>query len=123
MLEDGASAVPSVKDGFGNTIKENLAPEIFIKYIAHELQCHIIVFDLLLGQVQFCSANHLKDNNASFDSPILLYSTGSHFQSVFPKDQEYFITYTKELEKQNNSTQTSSRQEVEARMEKGIPLD
>jgi hypothetical protein len=88
MLEDGAWAVPSVKDDFGKTLKENHAPEIFVKFIAHELQCHIIIFDLPLGHVQFCSANHVKENNAVFDSPILLYSTGSHFQSVFPKNQE-----------------------------------
>ena len=103
MLEDGAWAVPSVKDAFGNIAKANLAPEILIKYIAHDLKCHIIIFDLLLGQVQFCSANHVKDNNASFDSPILLYSTGGHFQSVNPKNQEYFIQYARELEERNNT--------------------
>ena len=86
MMEDRAWAVPSVKDDFGHTLKENHAPEILIKYIAHELHCHIVIFDLLLGQVQFCSANHVKDNNALFDSPILLYCTGGHFQSVFPKN-------------------------------------
>ena len=123
LLEDGAWAVPSIKDGFGNTLKENLAPEIFIKYIAHDLQCHIVVFDLLLGQVQFCSANHLKDNNALFDSPILLYATGSHFQAVIPKDQEFFIAYAKELEKQNNQIPTSSNQEGETKMEEGIRLE
>ena len=97
MLEDGAWAVPNVKDDFGNNIKDNLAPEMFLKYIAHDLKCHIIVFDLLLGQVQFCSANHVKDNNASFDSPILLYSTGGHFQSVFAKDQEFFCKFCKRV--------------------------
>ena len=88
---------------------------MFIKFIAHDLKCHIIVFDLLLGQVQFCSANHLKDNNASFDSPILLYSTGGHFQSVFPKDQELFVNFAKELEEGNNVTTSSSNKELEAR--------
>ena len=63
MLEDGAWSVPGVKDDFGNVVKDNLAPELLIKYIAHDLQCHIIIIDLVLGQVQFCSANHLKDNN------------------------------------------------------------
>ena len=50
MLEDGAWTVPSIKDTFGNNIKENHAPEIFIKYIAHDLKCHILIFDLMLGQ-------------------------------------------------------------------------
>ena len=45
MLEDGAWAVPSIKDSQGNVRKANFAPEILIKYIAHELKCHIIVFD------------------------------------------------------------------------------
>ena len=38
MLEDGAWAVPCIKDSDGNTIKENFAPEILIKYIAHDLK-------------------------------------------------------------------------------------
>ena len=121
MLEDGAWAVPDIKDSLGNTIKGNHAPEMFIKYIAHDLQCHIIVFDLLLGQVQFCSANHVKDENVSFDSPILLYSTGGHFQSVLPKDQEYFINHAKELEERNIGIPTSSNLEAEVRSEKKIP--
>ena len=103
MMVDGAWALPSIKDEFGNRLKENLAPEMFIKYVAHDIQCHIIVFDLLLGQVQFCSANHLKDGNVKFDSPILLYSTGSHFQAVFQKDQNFFIQYACELEERNNT--------------------
>ena len=121
MLEDGALAVPNVKDDFGNNIKDNLVPEMFLKYIAHDLKCHIIVFDLLLGQVQFCSANHVKDNNASFDSPILLYSTGGHFQSVFPKDQEFFANYARELEDINNVTPSLSNQELEPRSDEKIP--
>jgi hypothetical protein len=120
MIEDGAWAVPSVKDDFGNTIKDNNAPEMFIKFIAHDLKCHIIVFDLLLRQVQFCSANHLKDNNALFDSPILLYSTGGHFQSVFAKDQEFFVNFAKELEGRNNLTTSSSNQEDEDRSDQEI---
>ena len=114
MIEDGAWAVPSIKDEFGNVIKENQAPEIFIKYIAHDLQCHIIIFDLQLLQVQFCSANHLKENNVSFDSPILLYSTGGHFQSVFPKDHEFFINYARQLEERNNTIPSSSDMETES---------
>ena len=98
MIEDRAWAVPDLTDASGVVVKENHAPEILIKYIAHDLQCHIIVFDLVLGQAQFCSANIVKDDNVVFDSPILLYSTGSHFQSVIPKDQEYFINYARELE-------------------------
>ena len=102
MLEDKAWAVPGLKDNLGNIVKSNEAPEMFIKYIAHDIKCHIIIFDLMLGQVQFCSANHLQDNNASFDSPILLYCTGGHFQSVFQKDHEYCISFSQELEVRNN---------------------
>ena len=46
MLEDGAWAVPSVKDDHGNTVKENYAPEILIRFVAHELRYNIIVLDL-----------------------------------------------------------------------------
>ena len=98
MLIDGAWSVPSITDEFGNSIKDNHAPEMFIKYIAHDVQCHLIVFDLTLNTVQFCSANHLKDDNVMFDAPILLYNTGSHFQSVFPLNHEYFIHYVKDFE-------------------------
>ena len=48
MLEDRAWAVPPIKDNFGNIIKQNFAPEMMIKFIAHVLKCHIVVFDLLL---------------------------------------------------------------------------
>ena len=82
MLEDGAWAVPSIKDELGNIIKENYAPELFINFIAHDLKAHIIVFDLLLDRIQFISGNHIKSNNVVFDSPLLLYATGSHFQCV-----------------------------------------
>ena len=44
LSEDGAWAMPSLKDEQGNDIKENYAPELLIKYIAHALRCHIIVF-------------------------------------------------------------------------------
>ena len=77
---------------------------ILIKYIAHELKSHIIVFDLLLKRVQFLSGNHVKDNNVVFDSPLLLYNTGGHFQSVFQQDREYFIKYAKELEAEDNGS-------------------
>ena len=93
MLVDGAWAVPSIVDEHGNNIKDNFAPEMMIKYIAHDLKCHIIVFDLVLDTVQFVSGNHLKVNNVVFDSPLLLYATGSHFQSVMQEDHEYFINY------------------------------
>ena len=102
MLEDKAWAVPGIKDNFGNTLKSNEAPEMFIKYIAHDLKCHIMIFDLILGQVQFCSANHLQDDNVAFDSPILLYCTGGHFQAVFQKNHEYFINFSNGLEARNN---------------------
>jgi hypothetical protein len=101
MLEDGAWAVPSIKDGDGNVIKENFAPEIFIKFIAHDLRCHIIVFDLVLDSIQFISGNHLKPDNVVFDSPLLMYSTGSHFQSVFQEDHEFFVNHARDLEIRN----------------------
>ena len=101
MLEAGAWAVPSIKDKNGKTTKANWAPEILIKYIAHELKCHIIVFDLLLDTVQFISGNHVKDSNVVFDSPLLMYSTGGHFQSVYQQDQAYFIKYSRDLELEN----------------------
>ena len=82
MIEDGAWAVPSIKDEQGNFVKENDAPEILIKYIAHELKCNIIVFDLSLNRVQFLSGNHVKSDNVVFDSPLLLYTNGGHFQSI-----------------------------------------
>ena len=102
MLEDGAWAVPSVKDAEGNTIKENNAPEMFINYAAHELKCHILVFDLQFDTVRFCSGNYLKYNNVVFDSPLILYSTGSHFQSVFQLDHDFFIGYALQLEIENS---------------------
>ena len=34
LLEDGAWALPALKDNNGNYLKENLAPEMLIKYIA-----------------------------------------------------------------------------------------
>ena len=105
MMEDGAWAVPGVKDSEGNILKTNEAPEMLIKYIAHDLQCHIVIIDLLLNQVQFCSANHLKDGNVVFDSPILLYCTGGHFQAVFQRDHEHFIDFAHQLEGRNNGVQ------------------
>ena len=103
MLEDGAWSVSSIKDNTGKVVKENFAPEMFINYIAHAIRCHIIVFDLKLDRVQFCSANNLKDNNLAFDSPLLLYATGSHFQSVLPKNQKFFAVYAKQLELENSA--------------------
>ena len=101
MLEDGAWAVPGISDGSGNIIKENFVPEILIKFIAHDLRCHIIVFDLVLDSIQFISGNHLKANNVVFDSPLMIYSTGSHFQSVFQVDHEFFLNFSKDLEVRN----------------------
>ena len=122
MLKDGAWAVPSIKDIEGNTVKANWAPEILIKFIAHQLRLHIIVFDLLLNRVQFLSGNHVKDGNVIFDSPLLIYTTGGHFQSVLPTDHEYFINYARELEAENNRTEepkevssTSEYSEVEGK--------
>ena len=98
MAEDGAWAVPNICDDAGNILMRNWAPELMIKYIAHDLKCHIIVFDLQLGIVQFCSGNRLKEDNVVYESPLLLYSTGSHFQSVVPLDHDYFIGYAKKEE-------------------------
>ena len=108
MLEDGAWAVPGITDDQGNIIKENDAPELLIKYIAHDLRCHIIVFDLVLDRIQFVSGSHFKQNNVVFDSPLLLYATGSHFQSVFQYDHELFIRLARELETDNNSVNSLS---------------
>ena len=103
MLEDGAWAVPSIRNNEGEIMKENWAPEIFIKFIAHELKCHIIVFDLHLDRIQFISGNHVMSDNVRFDSPLLIYTTGSHFQAVFQTDHEYFKNYAINLEIENNS--------------------
>ena len=109
MLSDGAWSVPAITDKFGNVIKDNLAPELFIKFIAHDVRCHIVVFDLILNMVQFCSANHLKDNNMLFDAPILLYTTGNHFQAVYPLNTEYFVNYARDLEySQSNAAHTNN---------------
>ena len=98
MAEDGAWAVPPIKTTNGEIIRQNNAPELFIKYIAHDIQCHIIVIDLSLNRVQFCSANHLKDDNVKFDSPLLLYTTGGHFQAVHQKNHEFFVKFVDDLE-------------------------
>ena len=98
MAEDGAWAVPPIRNKRGEILKQNNAPELFIKYIAHDIQCHIIIVDLSLKRIQFCSANHLKDNNVKFDSPLLLYTTGGHFQAVHQRDHAYFIQLANELE-------------------------
>ena len=75
---------------------------MLIKFLAHELKTHIIVFDLHHDTIQFCSGNHLKRGNIIFESPLILYATGNHFQSVFQKDHAYFIKLSRELEGQNN---------------------
>ena len=108
MLEDGAWAVPHLTDSMGNYLKDNNAPEMLIKFIAHNLRAHIIVFDLHLQTIQFISGNHLRNNNVLFDSPLLLYATGSHFQSVFQRNHEYFIQLAKDLDLDNN-TEIDSR--------------
>jgi hypothetical protein len=97
MIENGAWAVPAIKDDMGNLVKENLAPELFIKYVAHDLHSNIIVIDLFNNTVQICSGNQLLNNNLEFESPLIIYTTGSHFQSVLPKDHEFFVQYAKKL--------------------------
>ena len=104
MLENGAWAVPGITDAQGNVIKENNAPELLINYIAHDLRCHILVFDLVLDRIQFISGNHLKQNNVVFESPLLLYSTGSHFQSVFQYDHEFFVNLAQQFETEQSGT-------------------
>ena len=98
MVQDGAWAVPHIRDSAGRIVKENNGPEMMIKYIAHDIQCHIIIFDLFLNRIQFCSANQLKDGNVKFDSPLLLYATGGHFQAVHQKNHEFFISFARDLE-------------------------
>ena len=90
MLEDGAWALPALKDENGKYKKENLTPEMLIKFVAHDLKTHIIVFDLLLNSIQFCSGNHLRRNNVIFESPLILYATGGHL-GRFP--ERSFIFY------------------------------
>ena len=104
MLVDGAWNVPAITDQDGNFVKENYGPEILIKYIAHVLRCHILVYDLSLNKIQFLSGNHVKKNNVLFKSPLLLYNTGSHFQSLFQEDHEYFIKYAEKLEAEYNAS-------------------
>ena len=101
MAEDGAWAVPAITDDNGRYIKENYAPEMLIRYAAHEIKCHIIVFDLQLMRIQFCSGNFLKDKNVVFESPLILYATGSHFQSVMQTDHDFFRKLAMELEIEN----------------------
>ena len=60
MSEIGAWNVPKIKDSAGSVIKDNYGPEMMLRYIAHDLHCHIIIFDLQVGITQFCSANYLK---------------------------------------------------------------
>ena len=125
MLEDAAWAVPGIKDAYGNVIKENYAPEILIKFIAHDLKCNILVFDLLLNSVQYVSGNHLKLDNVQFDSPLLLYATGSHFQSVVQQDHEFFVKYSEELEAGNQlsipTTHENRNTEVATNVENKTP--
>ena len=98
MLKDGAWSVSPLRDEEGKIVKENDAPEILIKYIAHVLKCNIIIYDLRLKRTQFLSGNHLTEDNVVFESPLLLYNSGGHFQSVMQKDHEYFIRLAKTFE-------------------------
>ena len=101
MIQEGAWNVSGILDEKGNEIKANYAPEIMIKFIAHDLRCHIVIFDLLIGTIQYCSGNYLKENNVVFDSPLLLYATGNHFQSVLPTDEKAFVSLAKRLENES----------------------
>ena len=122
LFEDGAWAVPPITDVDGNRLKENCAPEMMIQFIAHALHCNNIVFDLMLNRIQFCSGNHISDDNVKFDSPILLYATGSHFQAVFQRDHEHFIGYARELEiLQSSSNKTSSNNFETSQVSESVP--
>ena len=112
MIEDRAWAVPHIKDAAGKFVKNNDAPEIFIKFIAHDLRCHIIIFDLQLDRIQFCSGNHLKSDNVAFDSPLLLYNTYGHFQAVFQKNHDFFIQFSKQMEAEQEQNLKSSCEET-----------
>ena len=112
MMEDRAWSVPAVTDSFGGFLKENYAPEMMIRFIAHDLKSHIIIFDLQLGSTQFCSANYLKKGNLSYENPIVLYYTGTHFQTVVPKDRSQFIRMALQLEAENDG-QTKSSQSID----------
>ena len=100
--------MPALRDTEGNYLKENFAPELLIKYAAHKLKCHIIVFDLQLNRIQFCSGNYLKDENVIFDSPMILYATGGHFQSVFAINHEYVSQLTNQPEFENRHDSVES---------------
>ena len=106
MSEDGAWDVPSIKDSHGVEIKENYGPEMMIRYIAHDLKCHILVFDQQLDIIQFCSGNYLQKNNTICDIPLILYSTGNHFQTVIALRNHSFVEYVLQ---QENTTQQNSR--------------
>ena len=103
MKANGAWNAPPLKDHSGNIIKENYAPEILIKYIAHELKCHLIIFDLQLWDIQFCSGNYLEKDNVLFDTPLILYATGNHFQTVMPIDSKVFIDLANQLENETGN--------------------
>ena len=108
MIEDGAW------DKEGKYLKDNFAPEMLIRYAAHELKCHIIVVDLQLLRIQFCSGNFLKDDNIIIESPLILYATGNHFQSVFQKDHEYFIQLAHQLDMDNKSENFENSEQYDA---------
>ena len=110
MFEKGAWDVSTLKNNDGTYLKENFAPEMMIRFAAHEIKCHIIVIDLQLSRIQFCSGNFLKDNNVIFDSPLILYATGNHFQSVFQIDHDYWIKLASELEKADHKDEPTQHQ-------------
>ena len=58
------------------------------------------------------------DNHVKFASPLILYTTGSHFQSVFPRDHEYFIQYARDLQRKYNVHANSINQEMDISSEK-----
>ena len=44
MIKDRAWSVPNIYDELGNEKKQNFAPEMMIKFIAHDIRCHIYLF-------------------------------------------------------------------------------
>ena len=121
MFENGVWNVPGFRDGEGNLLKENLGPEMLIRYAAHEIKCHIVVIDLQLSRIQFCSGNFLGDNNVIFESPLILYATGNPFQSVFQIDHEYWIRFAKEQDEEINQVVCEEKSNMSSRMpQKGV---
>ena len=71
MIKDRAWSDPNIYDEMGNYKKQNFAPEMMIKFITIDIQCHINIIDLQLEMIQFCSGNYLKESHIISDMPII----------------------------------------------------